>query len=240
MITVELLILGIAIVVGLFIFVSYYLGKRSKKDQQERDLIEKYYPDLIEDLRLSSPNSTQKFIEGREERYESFFSVLVEWDINGTLKIFESIDEVLYSDLKKVLNDLLPSLEKIERKRKQIWNIINEKWFIYFEKTKGSLPPIDPYTVIPKIKNTIIWELWQGNIQKARKKFNDILYHSLFFKDENTASRVNTMFEAFQRIAEEEWKSLKSEFKSVSERLKELIEINILPKMENTLLEHGK
>ena len=66
-----------------------------------------YYPDLIENLRLSVPDSHKQFTDGMVRQFDSFFEVLIGMNTDGTLKIIESLDKPLYDDMKILLNHIL-------------------------------------------------------------------------------------------------------------------------------------
>jgi hypothetical protein len=61
-----------------------------QKQQRRRELIEKYYPPLAENLRLSLPEASNKYYRGHITRNAPYFDVLIDMDNNSTLRIIEA------------------------------------------------------------------------------------------------------------------------------------------------------
>ena len=89
---------AVTIIGYLLNFVSYFLGvsneRKKTKKENRRELILKYYPLLAEDLRLSLPDITYRFIQGYQE-HGNYLEVLVGMSNDSTLKIIEGLDKKL-------------------------------------------------------------------------------------------------------------------------------------------------
>lgn len=226
--------------VGWFLNIgSYYLGKRSERQQQKRELVLQFYPDLIENLQHSVSATNDEFGQGHFDQFESDFEVLLEMETNGTLKIIKSLDEELYDDLRTILDEIHPSLKKIRGNRHKSWETLSEKWHNWILETDEDIPKIDPKRFVSQAKSSLIWDLWRGNYLDAEKSFDKIFDNETPL-DQNTPARREEMYKAVLRIAEEEWASIRSEFDSANERLTELVEKKIIPRMEQTLYNLGK
>ncbi len=220
--------------------VGYFLGKRREKQQNRREIILKYYPDLIENLRLSVPDSHKQFTDGMVGQFDSFFEVLIGMNTDGTLKIIESLDKPLYDDLQILLTEIIPSLNIFQEKRLDSWKGIQKKWAGWLLEAKVDLPElkVTPSIFVAQITN--LFDLWRGNIEVAKKNFDEVYDRHFEWSDENTPEIKMRVFEKFRKIAEDEWEPIKSEYESVNARLKELIEDKIIPRMETTLRDLGK
>ena len=219
---------------------GYFLGKRREKQQNKREIILEYYPNLIENLRLSVPDSYIQFMEGMVGQFDRFFEVLIGMDTDGTLKIIESHDKTLYDDLKIILNELIPSMNDLQEKRRESWQTIPKKWMGRLIEAEEYLPELSvtPSVFVAQITN--LFDLWRGNIEDGKKKFDEVCDRRFEWSDENTHEIRSHVFRAFREIAEEEWKPIKSEFESDYKRLNELVEKKILPRMEKTIFMLGK
>ena len=234
--------IDLAIVVGilglLFSVVTYFLGKRSERNQERGRLVLQYYPDLIKNLRTSIPSSVSSFKTGYTGQFDSYFEVLLEMYTNGTLKIIESLDEGLYADLLKILDDFLPKLEVIQEERRESWKVVKEKWVDWLDDKNVSQLDVDSETFVQQVSSSIIWNLWRGNLSEVEKEFTtrvkNLTPETLY--DTTIKSMI---LDGFRLIAENEWSSIKSEFELVNGQLQELIEKRILPKMEKTIFDLG-
>lgn len=228
-------------VLNIFTFIGgYFLGKRREKIQNKREIILEYYPDLIENLRLSVPHSHKQFTEGMVGQFDKFFEVLIGMDTDGTLKIIESLDKPLYDDMQILLNEIIPTLDIIQEKRWDSWKGIPDKWVGWLLEAKEDLPElkVTPSIFVAQITN--LFYLWRGNIEVAKKNFDEKYDMHFEWSDENTPEIKMRVFEKFRKIAEDEWRPIKSEYELVNARLKELIEDKIIPRMETTLSDLGK
>lgn len=157
---------------------------------------------------------------------------------NGTLKIIESLDEGLYADLLKILDDFLPKLEVIQEERRESWKVVKEKWVDWLDDKNVSQLDVDSETFVQQVSSSIIWNLWRGNLSEVEKEFTtrvkNLTPETLY--DTTIKSMI---LDGFRLIAENEWSSIKSEFELVNGQLQELIEKRILPKMEKTIFDLG-
>jgi len=64
------------------------------KQGRRKELIEKYYPPLAENLRLSLQDVTYRYIQGYQE-HGHYFEILVDMANELTLKLIQGLDEEL-------------------------------------------------------------------------------------------------------------------------------------------------
>jgi len=112
---------------------------------RKRELIEKYYPPLAESLRHSIPDIAYTYREGYQKEYGNYLDVLVEMANQSTLNIIESLDEPLYQDLKRILDEYIPKELELEERKKESWKQIPRIWKKWL---------VDNYTEIPKLQKT--------------------------------------------------------------------------------------
>ena len=100
--------------IGTFIFATFNHRQQQKvirqqdeeiqelKKGQRMKLIDKYYPPLAANLRLSIPDVTQRYLQGYLE-HGHYFEELVDMENELTLRYIQGIDEKLYDNLRRIL-----------------------------------------------------------------------------------------------------------------------------------------
>jgi len=209
------------------------------KNERRRELIEKYYPPLAENLRHSLPDIAYTYREGYQKEYGEYLEILVEMANQSTLNIIESLDEPLYSDLKIILDEYIPKEKELENRRNESWNEIPRKWKKWL---------MDNYTEIPKLQDTsdkfvsqlalsLLWQLWRNEEELVVQNFNDVSDRHFIvdgYGVEPNIAREQILHE-LTSTAEDEWESIREEYESNLVMLTELLEKRILPRITETL-----
>jgi len=221
-------------------FGGYVLGKKQEKEQYKRELIEKYYPELIENLRSSTLKTKQYFTDGYVDEYSEYFDVLVEMKKDDTLRIIESINKAVYDNLLIIVDKLLPSLEEIQERRQKTFDTMSEKWNHWLRENQSSLPEFKDLVsrFAHDAQVSLIWPMWNKDSALLKQNLHQISQR-YFWTDDNTLELRDRILDAFRTIAEKEWEPIKTDFESLNKQLMELIEEKILPKMGDTLYSLG-
>ena len=233
-------LIGWLLNIGTF-YGGYVLGKKQEKEQYRRELIEKYYPPLIENLRSSALNTVKYFTDAYIPVDSKCFSVLVEMKTDDTLRIIESIDKEVYDNILIIADKLLPSLKEIQERRQKSFKTMHEKWNHWLRENESSLPRFKD--VISRFadnaQNSLIWPMWRKDSALLTQNLQEISQR-YFWTDNDTPEVRDRILEAFRTIASREWEPIISDFKSLNKQLIELIEEEILPRMSDTIYGLGK
>lgn len=245
---VDLINLGLKILPWFATFISYFVGTRQEKKKNRRELILDYYPDLIRDFQISV-DEIESVLQGRYVgSYKAKFEVLLDMDKDGTLLIIESIDKELYEYMRRMVDDLLPTLENIEEERFNKFREMEKIWLTaLFEILKSfndltqfnnrfDIGTMTEKNFVHQVSSFVIWELWKKDGKQAKAGFtkivSDINTSKAAIISENLAK---TTYEKFSEIANEEFEPIQIKISEMGIRLKEVISEKILPRMNDRM-----
>ena len=246
-------LLGIAVT----IVIAYYSHQQQQKvirqqveeieelkKGRRRELIEKYYPPLAENLRLSLPDMAYRYVQGFQE-HGHYFDKLIDMANDSTLKFIQGLDEKLYVDLMNILDHFIPSEKVIDQKKDESWKEVPTKWQKWFEDNHYELPKVrgGPKLLAQSFSDSIIWALWRNDEPLLRQNF-DRIFTDRFIIDVDDPTRFwnskDWVLNELVRLSEEEWKPIKDEYEKLQEELKNLVTLEILPRMDATLRSLGE
>jgi uncharacterized protein (DUF2249 family) len=214
------------------------------KKGQRLELIDKYYPPLTENLRLSIPDVAQRYLQGYRE-HGNYFEELVDMENQSTLRYIQGIDEELYNNLRRILDHFFPEEWKIDRKKDESWKEVPRKWQKWIEDNYYELPKwhenINPETLAKVFANSIRYAIWNRDEMLLRQNVDRAFKDHFRLEDEKkfTVSHKR-IFEEIVRIAEDEWNPIKEEYDKLQKEIKVHVESEILPSMDATLRSLGE
>jgi len=237
---------------GLTASIIYYamVLRNANKSQQirerdrKREQIEKYYPHLAESLRHSIPDIAYTYREGYQKEHGDYLDVLIEMANQSTLSIIESLDEVLYNDLKIILEEYIPKEKELEKRKRESWNEIPIKWKKWLMDNYTEIPMLQKNSdeLVNQLANSLLWQLWKAEIPLVNQNF-DRIYDSYFILDSSGAESTigkERILDELSKIAKVEWEPIRKEYEHNLDMLTELIEEKVLPRMTDTLGTLGK
>ncbi len=206
---------------------------------RQRELIEKYYPPLAENLRHSVENFSYNY-RGLEGHYNEFFNVLISMKDDSTLKIIESLDLELYEKLLIIPDTHLPMLNNLSSQRDATFPQIQSLWTSWVSLNYNLLPSmkITPEQYTKNLVISGLWNFWRNEDEIAQARLNEACERA-FSSNVNTTEVRMMLFEEFKGISENEWSGLREQFTETYSKLGELVTSIILPRIDDTLKHLG-
>lgn len=211
---------------------------------ERRERIERYYPPLAENLRLSLPDIANKYRMGTVVEHSNYFNVLIEMANQSTLSIIEALDNVLYYDLKAILTDFIPAEKELDKRKDESWKVIPRNWIIWIKKNNNELSMLSgtPEEFVNQMANSLLWPLWRDDEYLIRQNFGRT-YESYIMTQSDKLKSMNwreLIYREFLRIVEDEWIPIKDGYQQLHVDLRDLVENSILPRMDATLKSLGE
>jgi len=163
-------------------FITFYLGAQKEKGQNKKELILKFYPDLIGEFEdFNSGN--EKLLDGTfDGDIRSLFDGLLSMDKDSTLSIIENIDKALTKPLRKIIDDLIPSFGKIDESRQRKYKEMSSLWINAYSKILEDYPDgitkkrqLDKRKFMNQVYDGIKWDLWRNDSNATNRKFKEIV-----------------------------------------------------------------
>ncbi len=225
-------------------FISYFIGIKQEKKKNKRELIEKYYPDLIENLRVSVDEMNDDLRGIRIRNYMDRFDVLIEMNRDDTLRIIEEIDKDLSEYFSTILN-LISDLENVGKGLSSKIHKISEEWgntlqqmLLDAQSPENTFPlyfpaiDLNPQQFVSHISNSIIWYLYRETEDEARQEFDKRI------RDINEGPRAEIppdtaekIYSEFSFIAVEEFNPIHEKYEKLHKQMIEIISDKVLPIM---------
>jgi len=224
-------------------FISYFVGIRKEKMNNRRELIEKYYPDLIENFRNSVDEMNDDLRGSRMGNYRGRFDVLIDMNRDDTLRIIEEIDKDLSEYFPKILI-LISNLENVEKRLRSTIRKISDDWhdllqqmLLEAQSPENRFPlyfpsiNLNPQQFVSYISGSIIWYLYREENQAKQefdKRVKDINAGPQAEIPPNTAEKIYTEFSI---IAFEKFNPIHEKYEKLHKQIIEIISNKVLPIM---------
>ena len=205
------------------------------KQQGRARFIEKYYPQIIENLKDSLVSVKREFEFGHVGPFDNFFGELKQRNVDGTLGMIKPLSEKIHNGLKRIVDHYIPALNTIEKYRRESFQEIPRKWILLLIE-KGEEFPI----TIPEKQFVnechFIWNLWRNLYVEAKKDFDEVCERNLNSED-NTEFLRDRIFREIEEEADKLWLPVQNGFNTLYNEMRDWIgEQAVLP-MEESLAE---
>lgn len=148
-----------------------YLGEKSERQNQQREMIFELYRPLIEDLRASIEQVDFEFYSG-SGNIDQPFQVLVQYFNDSSVKAIEGYYPELYQDLKKIYDEILPLLDEAHTYRNETFELIEKKWIKILGETDTDA---NIENLANTLRHSLLWHIFRGDIRFVKRMYDQIL-----------------------------------------------------------------
>lgn len=182
---------------------------------------------------------------GQHYDYNMSLQFIKELNLPNPDQSFKLKNKKLHDDLKSILDNFIPAEKELDARKDESWLEIPRKWQKWVEDNYYELSSeltFSPEEFVKELSNSLLWALWRRDEKLARQDFVRIGLAHFFFSDKEKRPKNESQkrFNELQRIAKEEFKPIRDGYDKLQKDLHDLIELKILPRMDETLKELGE
>jgi hypothetical protein len=230
---------GIGIINGFIELIKSIIGLESESKKVKRQTILEMYPSLISDLKMGLNQFKNEFLVGRYQG--GFFPKLHALDHSSELRRIRPINNKLYDDLKKVIQEITPAMVELDKVRIENRKKVEQSWGSYVNQLREDsvifLRQRNVSPLVSDLSNRFYWELCAHNMEEAESIYNEWKNSRDSYFDTWGAKNAipNDFLNSFVEIFNSHWEDLEQLYYELLEKYENFIQVRLINKMSTAL-----